>query len=42
MAGPGAERVWKISDHPGQAWVRSTWEAEAVDPRLLPQTVQEA
>jgi 5-deoxy-glucuronate isomerase len=42
MAGPGAERVWKISDHPDQAWVRSTWEAEAVDPRLLPQTVQEA
>ena len=41
MAGPGAERVWKISDHPDQAWVRSTWEAEAVDPRLLPQTVQE-
>jgi 5-deoxy-glucuronate isomerase len=42
MAGPSAERVWKISDHPDQAWVRSTWEAEAVDPRLLPQTVQEA
>ena len=41
MAGPGAERVWKISDHPDHAWVRSTWEAEAVDPRLLPQTVQE-
>jgi 5-deoxy-glucuronate isomerase len=41
MAGPGAERVWKISDHPDQAWVRSTWEAEAVDPRLRPQIVQE-
>ena len=22
MAGPGAERAWKISDHPDQAWVR--------------------
>jgi 5-deoxy-glucuronate isomerase len=42
MAGPGAERVWKISDHPDQAWVRSTWETQSVDPRLLPQTVQEA
>jgi 5-deoxy-glucuronate isomerase len=42
MAGPGAERVWKISDHPDQAWVRSTWEAQSVDPRVLPQTVQEA
>jgi 5-deoxy-glucuronate isomerase len=42
MAGPGAERAWKISDHPDHAWVRSTWESQAVDPRLLPQTVQEA
>ena len=42
MAGPGAERVWKISDHPDQAWVRSTWETQSVDPRLLPQTVEEA
>jgi 5-deoxy-glucuronate isomerase len=42
MAGPGAERVWKISDHPDQAWVRSTWESQSVDPRLLSQTVQEA
>ena len=42
MAGPGAERVWKISDHPDQAWVRSTWESQAVDARLLQQTVQEA
>ena len=42
MAGPGAERVWKISDHPDQAWVRSTWETQSVDPRLLSQTVQEA
>lgn len=42
MAGPGAERAWKISDHPDQAWVRSTWEIQSVDPRLLSQTVQEA
>jgi 5-deoxy-glucuronate isomerase len=42
MAGPGAERAWKISDHPDQAWVRSTWETQSVDPRLLSQTVQEA
>jgi 5-deoxy-glucuronate isomerase len=42
MAGPGAERVWKISDHPDQAWVRSSWETESVDPRLLSQSVEEA
>ncbi len=42
MAGPGSERAWKISDHPDQAWVRSTWESQEVDPRLLSQTVQEA
>jgi 5-deoxy-glucuronate isomerase len=42
MAGPGAERAWKITDHPEQAWVRDTWESEAIDPRLLPQTVEEA
>jgi 5-deoxy-glucuronate isomerase len=42
MAGPGAERVWKISDHPDQAWVRSTWETQSVDPRLLQRIVEEA
>jgi 5-deoxy-glucuronate isomerase len=41
MAGPG-ERAWKITDHPEQAWVRGTWESQAIDPRLLPQTVEEA
>ena len=35
MAGPGAERAWKISDHPDQAWVRSTWETQDIDPRLV-------
>ncbi|RKN40165.1 5-deoxy-glucuronate isomerase [Streptomyces hoynatensis] len=34
MAGPGEERAWLIRDHPGHAWVRGAWEAEAVDPRL--------
>jgi len=42
MAGPGAERAWKITDHPEQAWVRGNWESQAIDPRLLPQTVEEA
>ena len=42
MAGPGAERAWKITDHPEQAWVRGTWESQAIDPRLLPETVEEA
>ena len=41
MAGPGVARAWKIADHPDQAWVRSTWESQGVDSRLLPQTVQE-
>ncbi len=34
MAGPGAERAWKITDHPEQAFVRGTWADQAVDPRL--------
>ena len=34
MAGPGAERVWKISDHPDQAWVRDTWATQDIDSRL--------
>jgi 5-deoxy-glucuronate isomerase len=35
MAGPGAERAWKISDHPDHAWVRETWANQTVDPRLV-------
>jgi 5-deoxy-glucuronate isomerase len=42
MAGLGAERAWKITDHPEQAWVRDTWESQAIDSRLLPQTVEGA
>jgi 5-deoxy-glucuronate isomerase len=34
MAGPGAERAWKISDHPDHAWVRGTWQFQQLDPRL--------
>ena len=34
MAGPGPERAWRITDHPEQAWVRSTWADQEFDPRL--------
>jgi 5-deoxy-glucuronate isomerase len=34
MAGPGAERAWKIVDDPEHAWLRGTWDGEHVDPRL--------
>ena len=34
MAGPGAERAWRIVDDPAHAWVRDTWAHEDVDPRL--------
>ena len=34
MAGPGAERAWRIVDDPAHAWIRDTWAAEDVDPRL--------
>ena len=34
MAGPGPERAWRITAHPEQAWVRSTWANQPVDPRL--------
>jgi len=34
MAGPGEERAWRICDDPSHAWVRQTWESQAVDPRL--------
>lgn len=36
MAGPAEERAWLISDHPDQAWVRSTWDQQDVDPRVRP------
>lgn len=34
MAGPGGERAWRICDDPSHAWVRQTWEAQQIDPRL--------
>lgn len=34
MAGPG-ERAWNITDHPGQTWVRGTWDNLDPDPRLV-------
>jgi 5-deoxy-glucuronate isomerase len=34
MAGPGAERAWRIVDDPDHAWIRETWAGEDVDPRL--------
>ncbi len=34
MAGPAAERSWRITDHPEQTWVRGTWASQDVDPRL--------
>jgi 5-deoxy-glucuronate isomerase len=34
MAGPGEHRAWLICDDPAHAWVRGTWDGQAVDPRL--------
>ncbi|MET1035825.1 MAG: 5-deoxy-glucuronate isomerase [Arthrobacter sp.] len=34
MAGPGRVRDWLISDDPHHGWVRSTWDAQEIDPRL--------
>jgi 5-deoxy-glucuronate isomerase len=34
MAGPAPERAWRFCDDPSHAWVRGTWEGQAVDPRL--------
>jgi 5-deoxy-glucuronate isomerase len=34
MSGPGPERAWRIVDDPEHAWIRATWAAEDVDPRL--------
>ena len=33
MAGPG-ERAWRTRDDPTHAWVRETWAAQTLDPRL--------
>ncbi|MFH8468316.1 5-deoxy-glucuronate isomerase [Streptomyces sp. NPDC017991] len=34
MAGPGQDRAWLICDDPAHGWVRTTWDAQAIDPRL--------
>lgn len=34
MAGPAAERAWLICEDPAHAWVKQTWPALGVDPRL--------
>jgi 5-deoxy-glucuronate isomerase len=34
MAGPDPERVWHITDHPEQTWVRDTWADLPPDPRI--------
>ncbi|WP_030173935.1 5-deoxy-glucuronate isomerase [Spirillospora albida] len=34
MAGPGAERAWRICDDPAHAWVRDAWTSWPADPRL--------
>ena len=41
MAGPGTERAWRICDDPAHAWVRGTWDAQEVDPRLPLATTEE-
>jgi 5-deoxy-glucuronate isomerase len=34
MAGPSPERAWLICDDPAHSWVRGTWAAQDLDPRL--------
>ncbi|MCW2898322.1 MAG: iolB [Streptosporangiaceae bacterium] len=34
MAGPSAERAWRICDDPAHAWVREGWADQDMDPRL--------
>lgn len=34
MAGPAAERAWRICDDPVHTWVRDTWADQSIDPRL--------
>jgi 5-deoxy-glucuronate isomerase len=41
MAGPSPDRAWLICDDPAHAWVRSTWDAQEVDPRLPLTTTEE-
>lgn len=34
MAGPGAERAWRVCEDPSHSWVRETWVDQPIDPRL--------
>jgi 5-deoxy-glucuronate isomerase len=34
MAGPEPTRAWRFCDDPAHAWIRGTWDGQAVDPRL--------
>ena len=34
MAGPEKERAWRFCDDPAHAWIRGTWDGQAIDPRL--------
>lgn len=34
MAGPVAERAWRIVDDPAHGWIRGTWAGQEIDPRL--------
>ncbi len=34
MAGPGPERAWRFIDDPAHAWIRGSWAAQPIDPRL--------
>lgn len=34
MAGPAAERVWRVCEDPSHSWVRDTWVDQPIDPRL--------
>ena len=32
--GGAGERAWRFTDDPQHAWIRGTWEGQALDPRL--------
>jgi 5-deoxy-glucuronate isomerase len=34
MAGPEPTRAWRFCDDPAHAWIRGTWDGQAIDPRL--------
>jgi 5-deoxy-glucuronate isomerase len=34
MAGPAEDATWLMTDDPHYTWLRETWDAQEVDPRL--------